>query len=254
MPPAFALLHRNVFHRCSKIEKILKLPTLGMLGDIKKKGQNRTLALTMRVIGGRILNVMKSISLVVGGSKLRCLISLAAMLVMVLVASGPAVAQAEQESEQEGESGEVGQSFEVSSSGGSANQCAEILAAAQSGNAQNVTDVTEADSDADDFEFEDGGSSIDVSPELAEECEQTINQAASAAGKVEEKKAAPAPAPASKAAPTPAPKAEAKKEEAKKEEKKVLPKTGGSGAAPLFALGIGASLVVGGLLVRRSLG
>ena len=117
-----------------------------------------------------------------------------------------------------------------------------------------MTDVTEADSDADDFEFEDGGSSIDVSPELAEECEQTINQAASAAGKAEEKKAAPAPAPVSKAAPAPTPKSEAKKEEAKKEEKKELPKTGGSGAAPLVALGIGASLVASGLVVRRILG
>ena len=179
---------------------------------------------------------------------------LAAALAMVLVTSAPALAQIEQGTEQEGESGEVDQAFDVSSSGGSANQCAEILAAVQSGNAQNVTDVTEADSDADDFEFEDGGSSIDVSPELAEECEQTINQAASAAGKAEEKKAAPAPAPVSKAAPAPAPKAEAKKEEAKKEEKKELPKTGGSGAASLFALGIGASLVAGGLLVRRILG
>jgi LPXTG-motif cell wall-anchored protein len=167
------------------------------------------------------------------------------------------MAQVEQESEQEGESGEVGQSFEVSSSGGSANQCAEILAAAQSGNTQNLTDVIEADSDADDFEFEDGGSSIGVSPELSEQCEQAINQAASAAGKAEEKKAAPALAPAaSKAAPAPVPKSEAKKEgEGEKEEaKKELPKTGGSGAAPLLALGIGASLVIGGLLVRRIYG
>ena len=140
---------------------------------------------------------------------MRRLILLAAMLAIVLFASGPAVAQVEQESEQEGESGEVGQSFEVSSSGGSANQCAEILAAAQSGNAQNVSDVIEADSDADDIEFEEGGSSIGVSPELAEACEQTINQAASAAGKSEEKKAAPAPAP--KTAPTPAPKLETRR-------------------------------------------
>src|SRR5919112_6155821 len=140
------------------------------------------------------------------------------MLAIVLFASGPAVAQVEQESEQEGESGEVGQSFEVSSSGGSANQCAEILAAAQSGNAQNVTDVIEADSDADELEFEDGGSSIGVSPELAEQCEQAINQAASAAGKSEEKKAAPVLAPAPKPAPAPAsaPKSEAKKDEEKK--------------------------------------
>ena len=189
------------------------------------------------------------------------LMLLAAMLAMVLVASAPALAQVEQEDEQEGESGEVDQSFDVSSSGGSANQCAEILAAAQSGNAQNIQELIQTDSNAEDLEFEDGGSSIDVSPELTEECEQTINQAASAAGKAEEKKAAPAPAPAPKPAPAPAsaPKSEAKEEEekkaeAKKEERKELPRTGGSGAAPLFTLGIGASLVVGGLLVRRILG
>src|SRR5918997_230350 len=67
--------------------------------------------------------------------------------------------------------------------------------------------------------------------------------------------AAPAPPPAPKAAPAPAPapapKAEEKKEEAKKEEKKELPKTGGSGAAPLFTLGVGALLVAGGLVARR---
>jgi LPXTG-motif cell wall-anchored protein len=215
----------------------------------------------MRVIGGRILNIMKSISLAVEGKKLERLTLLAAVLVMVLGTSVPALAQVEQEDEQEGESGEVDQSFDVSSSGDSANQCAEILAAAQSGNAQNIQELIQTDSDADDFEFEDGGSSIDVSPELTEECEQTINQAASVAGKAEEKKAAPAPAPALRPAPGPAsaPKSEAKEEEekkaeAKKEERKELPKTGGSGAAPLFTLGIGASLVVGGLLVRRIVG
>ena len=64
---------------------------------------------------------------------------------------------------------------------------------------------------------------------------------------------APAPAPAPKAAPVPAPapKVEEKKEEAKTEEKKELPKTGGSGAAPLFTLGVGALLVAGGLVARR---
>ena len=215
----------------------------------------------MRVVGGRILSIMKSIALAVESKKFKRLTLLAAVLVMVSLTSAPALAQVEQEDEQEGESGEVDQSFDVSSSGGSANQCAEILAAAQSGNAQNIQELIQTDSDADDLEAEDGGSSIDVSPELTEECEQTINQAASAAGKAEEKKAAPAPAPALKSAPAPAsaPKSEAKEEEekkteAKKEERKELPKTGGSGAAPLFTLGIGASLVVGGLLVRRILG
>src|SRR4051812_14772305 len=51
-------------------------------------------------------------------------------------------------------------------------------------------------------------------------------------------KAAPAPAPKAAPAPAPAPKAE-------------LPKTGGSSTASLFALGAGALLVSGGLLVRR---
>jgi LPXTG-motif cell wall-anchored protein len=225
------------------------------------------LTLTIRIIGGRILNVMKSILLAVEGRKLKRLTLLAAVLVMVLVTSAPALAQVEQEDEQEGESGEVDQTFDISSSGDSANQCAEILAAAQSGNAQNIQELVQADSDAGDFEFEDGGSSIDVSPELAEECEQAINQAASAAGTAEEKKAAPALAPAPALASAAkseakkeeekkaeAKKAEAKKAEAKKEGRKELPKTGGSGAAPLFTLGIGASLVAGGLLVRRVLG
>ena len=57
-------------------------------------------------------------------------------------------------------------------------------------------------------------------------------------------KAAPAPPPPPKAAPAPAPAPKA-------EEKKELPKSGGSGAASLFALGAGALLVGGGLLARR---
>ena len=58
--------------------------------------------------------------------------------------------------------------------------------------------------------------------------------------------------------PPPAPKAEAPKAEAHKAEapkaeapKAELPKTGGGSAASLFALGAGALLVGGGLLVRR---
>jgi LPXTG-motif cell wall-anchored protein len=62
-----------------------------------------------------------------------------------------------------------------------------------------------------------------------------------------EKKAPPPPPPAPpKAAPAPAP-APAPSGGAKAE----LPKTGGSSAASLFALGAGALLVGGGLLARR---
>jgi LPXTG-motif cell wall-anchored protein len=56
----------------------------------------------------------------------------------------------------------------------------------------------------------------------------------------------PPPAPAPKAGPAPAPPAPAPAPAPKE-----LPKTGGSGAASLFALGAGALLVTGGLLVRR---
>src|ERR671912_2694182 len=59
-------------------------------------------------------------------------------------------------------------------------------------------------------------------------------------------KAAPAPPPPPKAAPAPAP-----APAPKAEQKKTLPKTGGSGAASLFALGAGALLVGGGLMARR---
>ena len=57
-------------------------------------------------------------------------------------------------------------------------------------------------------------------------------------------KAAPAPPPPPAPAPPPPPAPKA-------EEKKELPKSGGSGVASLFALGGGALLVAGGLLVRR---
>jgi hypothetical protein len=60
----------------------------------------------------------------------------------------------------------------------------------------------------------------------------------------EPKKAAPAPPPPPKAAPAPAP---------AYEPAKALPPSGGIGVPALFALGAGALLVGGGLLVRRRL-
>ena len=65
---------------------------------------------------------------------------------------------------------------------------------------------------------------------------------------------APPPPPPAKAAPAPAPPPPAPAPPPPpppKAEKKELPKSGGSGVASLFALGGGALLVAGGLLVRR---
>ena len=110
------------------------------------------------------------------------LMVLVAMLAMTLIVAAPAMAQIDQESEQEAESGEVAQSFEVSGSGDNSNQCAGIQGVANTGNAQNQIDLVEFFSLADDFEFDEVGSDVDISPENSTECDQQVNQAASASG------------------------------------------------------------------------
>ena len=203
---------------------------------------------------------------------MRKLMLLAAMMALGLLIAVPAIAQDSQESEQEGESGEIDQSFTVTGSGSNGNSCAPLQGSAQSGNSQNQIGVDQSrESEADDFEFEEVGSDITSSGSSSTECTQEVNQAASAAAAP---KAPPPPPPAPKAkaeapkavAETPkaeakaeAPKAKAeekkaeekKAEEKKAEQKKELPKTGGNGTASLFALGAGALLVAGGLLARR---
>ena len=110
------------------------------------------------------------------------LMLLAALLAMLIVAAVPAIAQIGQESEQETESGEVDQSFEVAGSGDNSNQCANIQGVGQTGNAQNQVDLIQYGSEADDFEFDEVGSTITVSPENSTTCDQQVNQAASASG------------------------------------------------------------------------
>jgi hypothetical protein len=120
----------------------------------------------------------------------------AAMVAMMLMLAVPAVADdIDQETEQEAESGEVDQAFEVTGSGDNSNQCAGIQGAANTGNAQNVIDVVQFDEDDDfdgdgrldrnrdgNFEFEEVGSTIEMSPESSTTCVQQVNQAASASG------------------------------------------------------------------------
>ena len=110
------------------------------------------------------------------------LMLLVALLAMLALAAIPAIAQVTQESEQEGESGELDQSFEVTGSGDNSNQCANIQGVGNTGNAQNVIDVIQYSGEVDDFEFEEVGSSIDVSPTNTATCDQQVNQAASASG------------------------------------------------------------------------
>ena len=85
-----------------------------------------------------------------------------------------------QDFEQESESGDVDQSFDVSSTGDNSNQTVGTQGVANTGNAQNQIGITQIGSDADDFEFDDVGSSIDVSPTNTTSSNQQVNQTASA--------------------------------------------------------------------------
>jgi maltose-binding protein MalE len=111
---------------------------------------------------------------------MRKLMLLAAVLAMVIVAAVPAIAQIGQESEQEAESGDVDQSFTVTGGGDNSNQCVGIQGVANTGNAQNQLDFIQYASTADDFEFDEVGSTITVSPENSTSCEQAVQQAAAA--------------------------------------------------------------------------
>jgi hypothetical protein len=82
--------------------------------------------------------------------------------------------------EQEAESGDVDQSFDVSGTGDNSNQTAGTQGVANTGNAQNQIGVFQIGSEADDFEFDDVGSSIEVSPTTTTSSDQDVDQAASA--------------------------------------------------------------------------
>jgi hypothetical protein len=111
---------------------------------------------------------------------MRKLMLLAALLAMAVVAAVPAIAQVTNESEQDADSGEVNQSFNVSSEGDNGSQCAGIVGNANTGNAQNQIDLIQYASDADDFDFEDTGANLDVSGTGTTTCDQQVNQAAAA--------------------------------------------------------------------------
>jgi hypothetical protein len=108
------------------------------------------------------------------------LMLLAALLAMLAVAAMPAVAQLSMETEQEAESGDVDQSFTFTGEGDNSNQCVGIQGVANTGNAQNVVDLIQYGPEADDFEFEEVGSTIDVSPSNSTTCDQQVNQVAAA--------------------------------------------------------------------------
>jgi hypothetical protein len=84
------------------------------------------------------------------------------------------------EVEQEAESGDVEMGFSVSNEGDYSSQCAPVVQAANTGNFNNAPIFNQYASEAGDFEP--GGISFEISPELAVQCEQEIQQAAAASG------------------------------------------------------------------------
>jgi hypothetical protein len=110
-----------------------------------------------------------------------------------------------QDNEQEADSGDVDQSFDVSGGGDNSNQTAGIQGVANTGNAQNQFNFTDFgnfdrndfdrndfffdrndfffDGNGGDFDFEDSGASIEVSPINTTSSDQEVNQAASAFGR-----------------------------------------------------------------------
>jgi hypothetical protein len=115
------------------------------------------------------------------------------------------VPELNQDFEQEADSGDIDQSFDVTGGGDNSNQCVGIQGVANTGNAQDQLGITQLGSDVDnnndnnwwnnnwwnnhnngdnfsDFDFEDSGASLEVSPTNTTSCDQQVNQAASAFG------------------------------------------------------------------------
>lgn len=123
------------------------------------------------------------------GLRLVVVLLLAAALLASLAA--PTVAQTDQTTEQEGESGDADQSGTVSNTGDNSNQCVGVQPVSNTGNAQNAVDITVQTPAGDqytkrvfidelDIDLEDIESSINISPELTVECAQEVDQAATA--------------------------------------------------------------------------
>ena len=105
---------------------------------------------------------------------------LAALLAMLVVAAIPAFAQVEQPFEQEADSGDVDQSFEVTGGGDNANQCVGVTGNTNTGNLQTETGILQYASEIEEFEQDDVGNDLTVEGNSTTTCDQQVNQAAAA--------------------------------------------------------------------------
>jgi maltose-binding protein MalE len=109
---------------------------------------------------------------------------LAALLAMVIVAAVPAIAQVSQSTEQEAQSGDATQNFNVTGGGDNSNACQGVQGITNTGNATNNTSVLQYANDGrHGAEFEqDNSGDLTISPSSTTTCTQQVNQAASASG------------------------------------------------------------------------
>ena len=107
------------------------------------------------------------------------LMLLGAMLLVVLVAAAPAIAQVAQGfSESRITSGKASPSVAISNKGDNVNMCPTVQQVAQTGNVANEQGVVQYETKTDDIDFT--GSNITITPSETSECTQTIDQAAAA--------------------------------------------------------------------------
>src|SRR5918997_2746917 len=81
----------------------------------------------------------------------------------------------DQDVEQEAESGDVDQSFDVSGTGDNANQCVGTQGVANTGNTQTVGSFDLLGGDFDDFDIDDSGADIDVGGTNTTDCTSEVN-------------------------------------------------------------------------------
>jgi len=104
-------------------------------------------------------------------------------LMALMMAVSPAMARdgsVSQSFEQETESGDVDQSFEISGGGDNGSSCVNAQGDSNTGNLQDVSGFVSFDSDIDDFEQDDIGSDLTVDGSSDVSCDQQVNQAAAA--------------------------------------------------------------------------
>src|SRR3954453_13960939 len=113
-----------------------------------------------------------------GGNIVKKVMLLAALLAMAVVAAVPAIAQVDQEPEQDAKSGASSQGIIIEGPGDNSNQCIGLQPISNTGNAVNSTGVLQYGS-LGEVGVDDSGN-LTISPSQTTTCDQKVDQAASA--------------------------------------------------------------------------